>query len=241
MKKRVNIKYVIILLFFLLTALIYVSDVENLPENVVLFEGEPLNLRTIFGVDVKTSFSSNPSIERIENKKTVTASANAQDIDLTGNLNLDVAVFGIKVKEINVDIIESSELVPLGNLIGVKLYTNGVLVVGKSGITGADSNTYNPYEGANIEEGDIIVSVNGKEVSSTFELTNQINASKGSDLNIRYIRDDIELETSLKPVKTSDNVYKIGLWVRDTAAGVGTASFYDPSTKKFAGLGHRNC
>ena len=83
MKKRVNIKYVIILLFFLLTALIYVSDVENLPENVVLFEGEPLNLRTIFGVDVKTSFSSNPSIERIENKKTVTASANAQDIDLT--------------------------------------------------------------------------------------------------------------------------------------------------------------
>jgi len=57
-----------------------------------------------------------------------------------------VALLGIKVKEINVDIIENIEVVPLGSLIGVKLYTNGVLVVGMSEITGNDMERYKPYE-----------------------------------------------------------------------------------------------
>jgi len=124
-----------------------VSDITNLPDNVVLFEGEALNLKTVVGVDVKTRFSSNPNIERIENNQTITVSANAsQDSDYTGNLNLEVSFLGIKVKEINVDIIENIEVVPLGSLIGVKLYTNGVLVVGMSEITGNDMERYKPYE-----------------------------------------------------------------------------------------------
>lgn len=123
------------------------SDITNLPDNVVLFEGEALNLKTVVGVDVKTRFSSNPNIERIENNQTITVSANAsQDSDYTGNLNLEVSFLGIKVKEINVDIIENIEVVPLGSLIGVKLYTNGVLVVGMSEITGNDMERYKPYE-----------------------------------------------------------------------------------------------
>ncbi len=131
----------------LIVSLIYVSDITNLPDNVVLFEGEALNLKTVVGVDVKTRFSSNPNIERIENNQTITVSANAsQDSDYTGNLNLEVSFLGIKVKEINVDIIENIEVVPLGSLIGVKLYTNGVLVVGMSEITGNDMERYKPYE-----------------------------------------------------------------------------------------------
>lgn len=139
--------YICILLLLLTVSLIYVSDITNLPDNVVLFEGEVLNLKTVLGVDVKTRFSSNPNIERIENNQTITVSANAsQDSDYTGNLNLEVSFLGVKVKEINVDIIENIEVVPLGSLIGVKLYTNGVLVVGMSEITGSDMERYKPYE-----------------------------------------------------------------------------------------------
>lgn len=139
--------YIYILLLLLTVSLIYVSDITNLPDNVVLFEGEVLNLKTVLGVDVKTRFSSNPNIERIENNQTITVSANASENgDYTGNLNLEVSFLGVKVKEINVDIIENIEVVPLGSLIGVKLYTNGVLVVGMSEITGSDMERYKPYE-----------------------------------------------------------------------------------------------
>ena len=146
--------YICILMLLLTVVLIYVSDITNLPDNVVLFEGEALNLKTVLGVDVKTAFSSNPNIERIENNQTITVSANAsQNSDYTGNLNLEVSFLGIKVKEINVDIIENIEVVPLGSLIGVKLYTNGVLVVGMSEITGSDLERYKPYENSRDREG----------------------------------------------------------------------------------------
>lgn len=146
--------YICILLLLLTVVLIYVSDITNLPDNVVLFEGEALNLKTVLGVDVKTAFSSNPNIERIENNQTITVSANAsEDTDYTGNLGLEVSFLGLKVKEINVDIIENVEVVPLGSLIGVKLYTNGVLVVGMSEITGSDMERYKPYENSRDREG----------------------------------------------------------------------------------------
>ena len=127
--KRTTIAFVIL---FLLIALIYVSDITNLPSNVILFEGETLRLKTIFGVEIETEYTSNPNIERIENNETITVAANVDStkkIDCTGNINLSVKFLGAKVKEINVNVIENTEVVPVGGVIGVKLYTNGVLVV----------------------------------------------------------------------------------------------------------------
>ena len=69
--KKFRSFYIGIILFILTVVLIYVSDISNLPENIVLFEGEALNLKTVFGVDIRTAFSSNPNIERIENNETI--------------------------------------------------------------------------------------------------------------------------------------------------------------------------
>ncbi|MCI8519254.1 MAG: PDZ domain-containing protein [Clostridia bacterium] len=238
MKKYINRAYIAFILVFLVIALIYISNITNLPENVILFEGETLNLRTILGVNIETEFSSNPNIERLENNKTITVSSNPVDNDYTGKLNLKVSFLGFKVKEINVEVIENAEVVPLGSLIGVKLYTNGVLVVGMSEITGKDMERYKPYEGSGILEGDIIVEINDKDVTCTNDLTNCINEAKGASMKVVCLRDGEEVSANLKAVKASDNSYKVGLWVRDTAAGVGTASFYEPDSKKFASLGH---
>lgn len=213
--KRISI---ISLLFILFIALIYISDIANLPDNIILFEGEALNLKTVFGVDVKTVFSSNPNIEGIDNYETITVSADATDNDYTGKVNLEVSLFGIKFKEINVDIIKNAEVVPLGNLIGLKLYTNGVLVVGMSEITGIDDEKYKPYENSGIVEGDIIVGINENVITCTNELTECINKSAGNDMRVTYIREGEKINTVLKAVKSEDNSYKIGLWVRDTAA-----------------------
>lgn len=192
MKKIAKNSLILFVLIFLLVALIYVCNISNLPSNVILFEGETLKLNTIFGIEIETVSTSNPNIESIENYETVTVTANVEndeEVECTGTINLDVKFLGLTVKEISVNIIEDIEVVPIGGVIGVKLYTNGVLVVGMSEISGTDNNKYKPYEGSGIEEGDVIVEVNEKEITCTSELTKEINESNGSDMEIKYVRD----------------------------------------------------
>lgn len=107
-----------------------------------------------------------------------------------------------------------------------------------SEITGSDMEKHKPYENSGIQNGDIIVKINEKEITSTNDLTTCINEAKETEMNITYIRNNETQNTKIKPIKTNENTYKIGLWVRDTAAGVGTATFYEPNSKKFACLGH---
>jgi len=95
-----------------------------------------------------------------------------------------------------------------------------------------------PYENSGIEEGDLIVEIDSKEISTTEELVECVNSSNGEVLEITYVRDGNEYCTNIEPIETSNNEYKLGLWVRDGAAGVGTITYYEPSTKSFAALGH---
>ena len=126
----------------------------------------------------------------------------------------------------------------LGNIAGVKLYTSGILVVGMSEIEGVDNKKHKPYENSGIEEGDSIISINNTKIFTTQDLIDTVNASYGKDLAIEYIHNNATATCSITPVKTSNNEYKLGLWVRDSAAGVGTVTFYDPTTKSFGALGH---
>ena len=107
-----------------------------------------------------------------------------------------------------------------------------------SEIYGTDNKAYRPYENSGIEEGDTIISINESTITSTEDLIKNVNSSKGNEVKIEYIHEDKTVECSIKPAKTSDNEYKLGLWVRDSAAGVGTVTFYEPSSKTFGALGH---
>lgn len=95
-----------------------------------------------------------------------------------------------------------------------------------------------PYENTGIKEGDRIISINDKKIEGTEDLIETVNSSNGKEITITYVSEDSEETTSILPVKTKENEYKLGLWVRDAAAGVGTATFYEPSTGMFACLGH---
>lgn len=143
-----------------------------------------------------------------------------------------IAVKGEEIK------ISEMQVIPVGEVIGIKLYTSGVLVVGTSGIQGADGKIYKPYENVKIKEGDSIISINGNIVNNTTELINAINSCNGQQIKIKYISDNEEKECDIKPVKDEIGQYKIGLWVRDSAAGVGTVTFYNELTQSFAALGH---
>jgi stage IV sporulation protein B len=205
--------------------LIYVTNIYGLPNSIVVFKGEKLNLKTIFGINI---------IPEENSYKAIQASANTENNKSIEKTTATVNLFNVfNVKKIEVNTIPETTVIPLGNTIGLKLYTNGVLVVGKTEINGKE-----PYQGSGIEEGDLIVKINQSEITCTADLIKMVSNSNGEDLNIDYIRDGEQFSSNIKPIKTDENQYKIGLWVRDGAAGIGTITYYEPSTKKFAALGH---
>ena len=92
---------------------------------------------------------------------------------------------------------------------------------------------------SDIKEGDAIISINNEKVESIENIKSIVEKSNGEDLLVKYIRDNDEiLVSTISPVKTEDNSYKLGLWVKEGATGVGTISFYNPETNDFAALGH---
>ena len=107
-----------------------------------------------------------------------------------------------------------------------------------SEIEGEDNKKYKPYENSGIEEGDRIIKINNTQIYSTDELIETVNLSKGKEIKVEYVHEQETKECSITPVKMNKNEYKLGLWVRDSAAGVGTVTFYEPSTKTFGALGH---
>lgn len=212
-----------ILIFLLLIILAYTTNITAIPNSVIIFQGEELNLGTTFGLYLKE-----------KEEKTVQTSSTIDNKNVLSKKTVTISLFNLfDIKDLEINTIPETTVIPLGNLVGLKLYTNGVLVVGKSEINGQK-----PYANTGIEEGDIIVEINQKEITCTSDLIETVNDSNGQDLRIKYVRDGIEYTANMEAIRAEDNKYKIGLWVRDGAAGIGTITYYEPSSQKFAALGH---
>ena len=217
-----NLKRLLIVLV-LTIIYVYVCNISMLPSDIILMQGETLNLNTVFGLNVQD-----------EETMQASSSLNNSIVEETGQMDLSLNLFNLfSVKDVTVNVIPKTTVIPVGKAIGMKLYTEGVLVVGMSEIEGKK-----PYENSGIETGDKIIEIDDTQIDNTDELIECVNNSNGKELEIKYISDNEEKTTSIEPVKTSDNEYKLGLWVRDAAAGVGTLTFYEPSTGKFGALGH---
>ncbi len=154
----------------------------------------------------------------------------------------EALLFGkIPVKQVEVNVVPETKLVPCGNVFGVKFFTKGVIVINLTDIETKDGKI-NPAEKAGLKACDIIIKVNGKNVNTVEELADCVEASGGEEMTITYERDGNEQECKMKGVLSlSDKKYKTGIWVRDSTAGIGTMTFYNPETHLFAGLGHGIC
>ena len=141
----------ILTIIFLFIIYIYIVCISVIPENIILFEDEILKLKTL------------PGVEFLE-----TASTSNEGLNFT---HIDVKLFGtLNVKETNITKIEDAEVVPIGKVIGLKLYTNGVLVVGMGEIEDENNIVNRPYEKADIQEGDTILEVNEQEIENISSL-----------------------------------------------------------------------
>ncbi len=132
------------------------------------------------------------------------------------------------------------QVIPGGMPFGVKFYTEGVLVVGFGG-GDSDSIKKSPAFSAGLRKNDIIISVDGKPLASAAALVTYIEESGGRELCLTARRGEALVDIHLTPESDSDGVYKAGLWVRDSGAGIGTVTYILPESGAFGGLGHGIC
>lgn len=212
-----NLK-MIITFFILIITYIYIANITLIPDKIILLENESYKIKKFIGVDT------------IETVSTSTDNGNT--------LNVDVTLFGQKVKQVAVDTIENIEVVPIGKIIGMKLYTNGVLIVGMSEIENMNNELVSPFANCDIQEGDTIVKVNETEIENIDNLKKVVNNSNGENVLLTLVRDGTIVTSNITPVQTESDEYKLGLWVKDAATGVGTITYYEKNTGNFAALGH---
>jgi len=220
MKKRLSI------LYWVMTPLLIITlySCFNVQIKAVSMFNRPIEsvYTSQFPKQDKSSIIIKPSI--IEKKK--------GEIDNTQKVMAVKSPFAKKNQEITV--------YPGGQPIGVKLNTKGVLVVALSDINGANDKVPSPAANAGVQIGDSIIKINDIEINSAEDLSRLVNKGKNSELILKLQRKNSDLfEIKVKPtLDSSDGKQKIGLWVRDSTAGVGTLTLYDDKTKKFAALGH---
>ena len=129
-------------------------------------------------------------------------------------------------------------VIPVGRAVGIKLFSDGVVVVGTSEVT-TDHGKANPAKDCGLKEGDIITHINATEVDSIEEVTALLQQLEGQAMSIRAIRDDKQVQLTAQAVLcSSDSTYKLGAWIRDSMAGIGTVTFVDPASGAFGALGH---
>ncbi|MBO5778226.1 MAG: SpoIVB peptidase [Clostridia bacterium] len=139
-------------------------------------------------------------------------------------------------------VIEQPRMVlPGGDVFGVELHTRGVLVVGTSSVD-CPGEDFSPAEQAGVRAGDILLSINGKEVSSVATVVDLVADSQGKSMRVGLQRQGKPKELLLTPAKSeSESSWKAGIWIRDNTAGIGTVTYYLPETGSFSGLGHGIC
>ncbi len=151
---------------------------------------------------------------------------------------ISVNLLGVlPVKQVAVQQVEGLEVYPGGTSIGVKISNKGAMVVGYSDVETSEGMMESPGKLAGIQLGDIIEEVNGKKVNSCSDLISTIKSCRNADIQLKLLRDNDEIIKKMQILKEG-NEYKIGLWVRDSTAGIGTLTFYDKDSKVFGALGH---
>lgn len=144
----------------------------------------------------------------------------------------------IPLKAVEVQKIKDLEICPGGNPVGVRVNSEGVIIVGYSEIEINNKKEESPGKAAGLEIGDVILRVNGENMENSMDLLKTIKECDNESIKVDILRNGENLTKTIHLKKENNKDYKIGLWIRDSTAGVGTMTFFDPSTKKFGALGH---
>lgn len=217
---------------------------QGLPDRLYLQSGEAQVLQT--GLPLQATLACTSDSTQVQvNGQAVEEEAMvdlSQPLTITadgkGEAQLTFKVAGMTVRNMTLLIDQERTVQPGGQCVGVAMYTKGALVVGTGDIANPDGTTTNPGTEAGIEPGDVIIAVNGQEVEDADHLGDLI-AGSNTSIHMTILRDGREQDVLVTPVQDAvDGKYRVGLWVRDSTAGIGTITYTDPQNNTFASLGH---
>lgn len=165
----------------------------------------------------------------------------SQDVTLVANAEntyrADLRLFGvIPFKTVQIEVIDESMVYPAGLPIGIYVKTPGVLVIGTSDFIDENGNTVMPSEHV-LQVGDYILTVNGSEVTGKSDFVSRVAGSGGQVMVMTVDRGGEQFDVAVRPVRNQDREYKLGIWIKDSAQGIGTLTYVD-ADGVFGALGH---
>lgn len=148
---------------------------------------------------------------------------------------------GVAVKTVEVRYVERETVLVSGRPFGVKMFTEGLMVVGFTDFS-SEGKRINPARDAGLATGDILLTLDGITLTSNEQMGALVQSSGGRPLRLRYQRQGRQHTVLITPQKSlNDSRWHLGVWVRDSSAGIGTVTYYDETARTFSGLGHPIC
>ena len=221
MKKAIRIFDVILFVICVVIFGVIIWGNAALPSGVVTYDGNSEPLAKVF---TYTGKSTSLAVDK------QTATPRRENLKLFGI---------IPVKEVTVTEKAEQKVMVSGEVFGIKLYTDGVIVVGIQEVQ-TDSGKKSPSGSAGIEVGDIIVAIDGENVYTSDQGQSILGANNGGSFEVKIKRGERYRDYTVTPVYCErEGCYKAGMWVRDSTAGIGTITFYNKQSGIFAALGHQ--
>lgn len=210
------------------------ETLRSMPETIALTVGQAQTLQLGGGLTLRRETGnvavSSSVDETLRDKGAVDLSC-----ETAGTSEMLLSLWGIPLKKVEVQVSPEKRLIPGGQAIGIALRTDGVLVVGVGELQGGGS----PAMDSGIRAGDVVRRVDGVKIDSAAQLAELIAAAGQRAVEVEYARDGVVATTRLTPgLDGATGTFRMGAWVRDSTAGVGTLSFYDPDSGRYAALGH---
>jgi stage IV sporulation protein B len=220
----------------------FLFSIVNFPNHIQLSE------KTLHNLKFNSPFSAKIESDTIGALKVNSKPVEGDiSVDLNGSLTIQsedpgtaqmtLSAFGLPIKRVQLDILPEIEIVPCGLTVGVRINTDGVLVLGTGKVESEDGSSYNPCEGKLIS-GDLILNANGEYLSNKNDLQKAV-ADSTTPIELTVKRDNELITTTVSPAKSAeDQKNKLGVWVRDATQGIGTITYFNPQTRVFGALGH---
>lgn len=197
---------------------------KQLPDRYSVVAGEEITFASAYPIRMVQREETQPS--------NLAGSSYQMDLKLLGT---------IPVKTVEVNVVDRKLVTVSGAPFGIKMFTDGLMVVGMSDIP-TTGGRVNPAKAAGLEIGDVIKTFNGQKLATNEQLAELMLENGSGPVRVEVERDGSPFSTSIQPVRsTGDDQYRLGVWVRDSSAGIGTLTYLDQNSGLFTGLGHAVC